>query len=70
VKHIFCRLFEVVIARELRKRNLFRKKINFQDITFMKGVLEVALPASIMLKGRSNVPSNLSMLTKGRTGIC
>jgi hypothetical protein len=69
VKHVFCRLFEIVVARELRKRNFFREKINFENIMLMEGVLEVALPASVMLKGRSNVPSDLSMCTKWGTGI-
>jgi len=62
-------LFEIVVARELRKRNFFREKINFEDITLVEGVLEVALPASVVLKGRSDVPSNLSMCTEGGTGI-
>ena len=70
MKHVFRSLFEIVGARELRKRKFFREKINFEDITLVEGVLEVALPASIVLKGRSNVPTNLSMCTEGGTGIC
>ena len=69
VKHVFRSLFEIVVARELRKRNFFREKVNFEYITLMEGVLEVALPTSVVLQGRADVPSNLTMDTKGGTGI-
>ena len=69
MQHVFGSLFEVIVARKLRERDFFGEKIYFEDIAFVKRVLEVTLPTSIMFEVRANVPANLAMFTKGRTGI-
>ena len=70
MQHIFRCLFEVVIARELGKRNFFREKIDFEDITFVESVLEVALPASVLVFERgADVPSYFAVFAEGRTRI-
>ena len=62
-------MFEVVFARELGKRNFFRGKIDFEDITLVESVLEVALPASVMLKRGADVPPDLPVFAEGSTSI-
>ena len=69
MEHIFGGLFEVVVAGEGGESNLFGEKIHFEDIAFMKGVCEVALPAAIVFQGRTDVPANLAMFTEGGAGI-
>jgi len=67
VEHVFCSLLEVFFASESRKRDFLRKEIYLEDIPFCHGVFEVAFPASIMLKGRANVPPDLAVFSVGRS---
>ena len=69
MEHVFRRLFEVVVASECRERDLLRKKIDLEHVPFRHGVFEVALPTTIVLEGRANVPTNLAVFAVGRAGF-
>ena len=69
VKHIFGGLLQVVSARKGRESNLFGENIDFEDVPLMEGVREIALVATIVLQGRTNVPTNLAMFAERGTRI-
>jgi hypothetical protein len=69
VEHVFGSLFEIGVAGKCREGNLFREKIDLEYITFVHGVGEVTLPATIVFQGRTNIPTNLAVFTEGGAGF-
>ncbi len=69
VEHVFCGLFEVGITGDSGKNNLFGEEIDLEDIAFVHGVGEVALPASVVFQRGTNVPTNLAMFAEGRSNF-
>jgi hypothetical protein len=44
-------------------------KVDLEDISFLHCVWEVAFPAAVMFKRRTNVPANLAVDGEGRTSL-
>jgi hypothetical protein len=53
----------------LGKRDLLGEKVDFEDITLMHGVFEVALVATVVLKGGSNIPPKFAMQAERGAGV-
>lgn len=65
VKHVFSRLLEVSFLGEAREGNFFGEKIDRENVSLGIGVGKITLPATVVRKGRANVPANLAVLAKG-----
>lgn len=65
VEHVFGRLLKVSFLGEAWEGNFFREEINGENVSFGIGVWEITLPATVVRKGRANVPANLTVLAKG-----
>jgi hypothetical protein len=50
MKKVFSDLFEIGGRGELGKRDLLGKKVDFEDVTLVHGVFEVALVATVVLR--------------------
>jgi hypothetical protein len=50
MKKVFGDLFEIGGRGELGKRDLLGKKVDFEDVTLVHGVFEVALVATVVLR--------------------
>lgn len=68
-QHVFSGLTEIGLAREGRKWDSLREKINFEDVFFRKGVGEVTFIAPVVLRRWSDVPAYLTMGTEWSSGI-
>ena len=64
MKHIFCGLFEIRIARESGEGDALWEEINFEDIALVHGVLEVAAKTAVVFKGWADVPTNFAVLAE------
>ncbi len=69
MKHVFGSLLQVVITRKGRESKLLGEKIDFEDVTLMESVREIALVATIVFQGRTDIPTNLAMFTEGGASI-
>jgi hypothetical protein len=69
VKKVFGDLFEIGGRGELGKWDLLGKKVDFEDITLVHGVFEVALVATVVLKGWSNIPPKFAMQAERGAGV-
>jgi hypothetical protein len=68
-EHVFCRLAEIGFAGELGKWDSLGEKVDLEDVFFGQGGRKVAAVASVMLRGGTNVPTKLAMLTEGGASI-
>ena len=48
MKHVLSSLAEIIFTREFGKRNFFGEEIDFEHVSFVHRVLEVALPTTVM----------------------
>ncbi len=69
VQHILGCLLKVVISGELGEGVFFRKKVDFEDVAFCKGVGEVTLVAAVVFERRTDVPTDFAVFTKGWASI-
>ena len=69
MKHVFGSLLQVVSTRKGRESKLLGEKIDFEDVTLMESVREIALVATIVFQGRTDIPTNLAMFTEGGASI-
>jgi hypothetical protein len=62
-------LFEKVVAGEGGEGNFGGKEVGFEYISLLRGFGNVDLPASIMLGGRANVPTDHTMFAEGCASV-
>ena len=67
VEHVFGRLLKVSFLGEAWEGNFFGEEINGENVSFGIGVWEITLPATVVRKGRANIPTNLTVLAKRST---
>jgi hypothetical protein len=53
----------------LGKWDLLGEKVDFEDITLVHGVFEVALVATVVLKGGSDIPPKFAMQAERGAGV-
>ena len=69
VKHVLGSLAEIIFAREFGKRNFFGEEIDFEYVSFVHRVLEVALPTTVVFQGGTNIPADLAVFAKGGASV-
>jgi hypothetical protein len=69
MEHVFGGLLEIGITGDGGKCNLFREKIDFEDIAFVHSVGEVTLPATVVFERGTNIPTNRAVFTEGGAGF-
>lgn len=69
MEHVFSSLLEILFTSELGKGDFFGKEVNFEDITLLHGVFEIAAKATIVFRGRPDIPANFAMLAKGGASV-
>ena len=74
VKHVLSSLAEKTVSGECREGNFFGKEIDLEDVSFVHRVLEVALPATVMFEGGTDIPVNCAVFAEGGAriggGVC
>lgn len=69
MEHVFGSLLEICVAGDGGKDNLFREKIDFEDVAFVHSVGEVTLPATVVFERGTNIPTNLAVFTERGAGF-
>ena len=66
-EHVFSRLAEISVARELGKGNCLGEKVDLEDVFLGEGGRKIAAIAPVVLGGRTDVPPDLAMFAEGGT---
>jgi hypothetical protein len=62
-------LLEIIFRRERGKWNFFGEEVHSENVTLGHGVREIAFVASVMFRGGSNIPTDLTMLATRSTRV-
>jgi hypothetical protein len=69
MEHVFGSLLEIGVTGYSGKNNPFGEKIDFEDVAFVHGVSEVALPATVVFERGTNIPTNRAVFAEGGAGF-
>ena len=68
-EHVFGGLTEIGLTREGGKGDCLWEKIHLEDVSLGESVREKTFVAPVMLEGRSNVPTDLTVCTERSPGV-
>ena len=69
MKRVFSRLVETIFLSDLGERDLLGEEIDSENVMDTHRVREIASAATTVFEGRSNAPTNFTMLTKSSARI-